>query len=83
MIERVPGCPHAAAAALISAPVAVPLSESPLNNDNGDGDDDDDDEDDEDEEDFDEDDELCTPPSSEFEIILDSNNCESVQNWMF
>ena len=63
MIERVPGCPHAAAAeqraGLVSAPVAVELSASPLNGDL-DGDDDD-----EDEEDFDEDDELCTPPSRE------------------
>ena len=68
MIERVPGCPHAAS--LISAPVAVPLSESPLNNDNGD-DDDDEEDDEEEEEDFDEDDELCTPPSSEFKTTVD------------
>ena len=68
VIERVPGCPHAAAAAeqralLVSAPVAVELSASPLNGDLDGGD-----EDDEDEEDFDEDDELCTPPSRELDL---------------
>ena len=70
VIERVPGCPHAAAAAaeqragLVSAPVAVELSASPLNGDL-DGGDEDGDEDEE--EDFDEDDELCTPPSRELD----------------
>ena len=65
MIERVPGCPHAAAAerAVVSAPVAVELSASPLNGDLDGGE-----EEDEDEEDFDEEDELCTPPSREFEL---------------
>ena len=79
MIERVPGCPHGdpthtrRAAAVISAPVAVTLSESPLNNDIDDDDEDgnyDEDEEDEDE-DFDEDDELCTPPSSECDNQFD------------
>ena len=74
MIERVPGCPHGDPThqrrAVISAPVAVTLSESPLNNDDDDEENDNcdyDDEDEDEDEEFDEDDELCTPPSSEYD----------------
>ena len=75
VIERVPGCPHGdprRGRAVISAPVAVALSESPLNNGDNETDncDYDDEEDEEDEDDFDEDDDLCTPPSSEFDIAV-------------
>ena len=76
MIERVPGCPHGDPThqrrAVISAPVAVTLSESPLNNDDDDEENDNcdyDDEDEDEDEEFDEDDELCTPPSSEYDAL--------------